>query len=457
MRAPLIIGVGGFALAFAFSWVPSLWFDEAATVSATGRSWGELAAMLQHVDLVHGAYYSLTKLWFGLVGYSPLTLRLPSAIAIGVATALIVVLVRMLATPRVAVIAGILFALLPRVTWAGTEGRSYALTTAVATALVLVFVGAQRRDSKRWWVLYCAAGIVACVVFLYLALLVLALAISARRPRPTIATAVIALSVSPFALLASRQTAQVHWLGPLDLSTLHDVFVAQWFYFDDAFAVFAWLLIVIGGVILFRRRGELAGIVLGWLAVPTIALLLASLIDPVYSARYLSFSAPAAAIVMAVAVDVLGSNWQRAFAIVVCAALLAPVYVSDRKPRAKQNSNWPAVAALIESKKATGDAIVWGQLLTHGVATSRVIEYAYPSAFTGLTDVTLKRPATVTGKLWESTYHLQDVLYRLKGADHVWYVTTGSTASVTAELGVWGCEVRSRWNFGNSAVVEYGR
>lgn len=455
MKAPLLTGSAGFVLAFAFSWVPSLWFDEAATVSATGRSWSELAAMLQNVDLVHAVYYSAIKLWFGLVGYSPLTLRLPSAIAVGVATALVVVLVRMLAAPRVAIIAGILFALLPRVTWAGTEGRSYALTTAVATALVIVFVVARRQTDRRWWVAYCAAGILACVVFLYLALLVLALAIAARRLRPTVATAVIAVVVAPFAVLAGGQSAQLHWLGPLDLSTLHDVFVAQWFYFDDAFAVFAWLLIVVGGVILFRRRGELARIALCWLAVPTAALIVASLIDPVYDARYLTFCAPAVAIVMAFGVDALGTNRQRAFAVVVCAALLAPIYVSDRMPRAKQNSNWPAVAALIDSKKHPGDAIIWGQLLTHNVATSRVIAYAYPAAFTGLTDVTLKRPATVTNQLWESTYKLEDVLYRLKGAHHVWYVTTGTTTYVTAELARNGYRVESRWNFGNSAIVEY--
>jgi mannosyltransferase len=457
VRAALITGASGFVLAFAFCWVPSLWFDEAATVSATGRSWGELAAMLQHVDLVHAAYYSLIKLWFGLVGYSPLTLRLPSAIAVGVASALVVVLVRMLAAPRVAVISGILFALLPRVTWAATEGRSYALTTAVATALVIVFLQATRHDSARWWVLYCGSGILASVVFLYLVLLVLALAISARRLRPTVATAVVAVAVLPFALLASRQSAQVHWLGPLDLSTLHDVFVAQWFYFDDPFAVFAWLLILVGAIVLFRRRGRLAGIALCWLAVPTAGLILASLIDPIYDARYLTFCAPAVAIVMAFGVDALGTDRQRAFTIAVCAALLAPIYVSDRTVRAKQNSNWPAVAALIDSEKREGDAIIWGQLVTHRVATSRVIEYGYPYAFSGLTDVTLKKPATVTDRLWESTFDLQDVLYRLAGAKHAWYVTTGTTTSVTAELGALGYEVESRWNYGDQAVVEYAR
>ncbi len=65
------------------------------------------------------------------------------------------------------------------------------------------------------------------------------------------------------------------------------------------------------------------------------------------------------------------------------------------------------------------------------------------------------RPATVTNRLWESTHHLRDVLYRLKGAHRVWYMTTGSSASVTAELGVWGYDVESRWNFGDFAVVEY--
>ncbi len=51
--------------------------------------------------------------WLAAVGYSPFTLRLPSAIAVGVTAALVVILGSRLISLRVGVVAGVLFALLP--------------------------------------------------------------------------------------------------------------------------------------------------------------------------------------------------------------------------------------------------------------------------------------------------------------------------------------------------------
>ena len=50
--------------------VPSFWRDEAATQSATQRSFTGLIAMLGHVDVVHGPYYVLMWLEVRLAGHS---------------------------------------------------------------------------------------------------------------------------------------------------------------------------------------------------------------------------------------------------------------------------------------------------------------------------------------------------------------------------------------------------
>ena len=67
-RDALLVGAFGFLLTVAFSWVPSIWYDEAATITATTRSWPELWRMLGTVDAVHGLYYLLMHAWIDAVG-----------------------------------------------------------------------------------------------------------------------------------------------------------------------------------------------------------------------------------------------------------------------------------------------------------------------------------------------------------------------------------------------------
>ncbi|MCU1420536.1 MAG: hypothetical protein JWN36_187, partial [Microbacteriaceae bacterium] len=325
---PVWVGVLGFLVAFAFSWVPSLWFDEVATVSATTRTWGQLAQMLGNVDLVHGLYYAVIKVWFSAVGYSPVALRIPSAVAVGLAAALLVILVRKYGSRRLSILAGLVFLLLPRVTWMGTEGRSYAATSVLALAMTLAFLAASQRSGRgrasnlRWWGLYAGLAVLSSLTFLYLALLVVAHGVTAllrwqasgrRLARPLLwwaASAVVAAVVlTPFALLAMGQSAQVHWIGPLDATTWHGVFVAQWFYLNDTFAVVAWVAIAAAVVLMLVRRGsrQLLMLAAPWIVVPTVLLVAASFVgEPLYSARYVTFGAPAVAILMAVAVDALG-------------------------------------------------------------------------------------------------------------------------------------------------------
>jgi mannosyltransferase len=235
-RDALLVGLFGTLLTLAWSWQPSVWFDEAATVSATMRSWPELGRMLQNIDAVHGLYYAGMHLWLDLVGYSPFTLRLPSSVCVGVAAALTVLLVRSRASGRAAVLAGIVFCLLPRVTWMGAEGRSYALTAALAVLLTQVFCAAWRRGPAPrrirllWWTLYGVTAFVATVAFIYLAFLVAAHGATAlwtmlagRYRDRSVRSSVLGWALSagtaavlllPFALSVVRQSGQVSWIAP---------------------------------------------------------------------------------------------------------------------------------------------------------------------------------------------------------------------------------------------------
>ena len=161
-RRPLLVGCVAAALSFAGSWVPSLWTDEAATITAARRTLPQLWRMLGTVDAVHGAYYAFAHVWVALFGSTALALRLPSAVAVGLAAGALTVLVRRLGgTPALATGSGLVFAVLPRTTWMGVEGRSYAWTALLAVALTLTLViaaDAQGRRRTAPWVAYAVLG-----------------------------------------------------------------------------------------------------------------------------------------------------------------------------------------------------------------------------------------------------------------------------------------------------------
>lgn len=90
--AASLTGGAATAISMIGSATPSLWGDEAASVLSAERSVPSLLTMLQHVDAVHGLYYLALHFWIGVAGTSPFAVRAPSAVAIGICVAGIVVL-----------------------------------------------------------------------------------------------------------------------------------------------------------------------------------------------------------------------------------------------------------------------------------------------------------------------------------------------------------------------------
>lgn len=110
---PMLAAVG--AMAVSAIWInrPSLWYDEAATISAASRPLPELWALVQNIDAVHGLYYLLMHGWLLLAAPSETFLRLSSVVAVGLAAAGVVVLGKQLSTRAVALTAAAVFAILP--------------------------------------------------------------------------------------------------------------------------------------------------------------------------------------------------------------------------------------------------------------------------------------------------------------------------------------------------------
>ena len=214
LRAPALVGAFAFVVSLIAIAVPGVWYDEAATISSATRTWPQLFAEIQTVDAVHALYYAGMHVWFDLVGYSPFTLRLPSAIAVGVAAAFTTVLGRQLG---LGILGGIVFAVLPRTIWMGGEGRSYAFTAAAAVVLTVVLLRALRSGSRRAWVAYGMLVVISCLLFVYLALVVVAHAVIARRVlrRWGVVVASAGLALVPFVLWTLGQKGQIEWISPL--------------------------------------------------------------------------------------------------------------------------------------------------------------------------------------------------------------------------------------------------
>src|SRR5260370_39344253 len=80
---------------------PSFWRDEAATIAAVRRPFGDLISMLGNVDAVHAAYYIMMWPVEHLFGSSELVMRLPSALAAAVTAAFGAAIGRRVVSPLV--------------------------------------------------------------------------------------------------------------------------------------------------------------------------------------------------------------------------------------------------------------------------------------------------------------------------------------------------------------------
>lgn len=143
---------------------PSLWRDEAATISGSQRPVGAIFALVRNQDVVHGPYYLLMHAVIAVGGISATVLRLPSLIAMCLAAALTAILGRRLAIaaklpwPAVTgLAAGLLLVSVPLTTRYAQEARPYALTTLFAVLATYLLVRAAGSGRWTWWTGYAVA------------------------------------------------------------------------------------------------------------------------------------------------------------------------------------------------------------------------------------------------------------------------------------------------------------
>ncbi|MES2169969.1 MAG: glycosyltransferase family 39 protein [Actinomycetota bacterium] len=486
-RTAAALGALGTLVSLLGSWTPSLWGDEAASVLSAERSVPSLLMMIQHVDAVHGTYYLGLHFWIGLFGTSPFSIRLPSAIAIGVCVAGMVVLGSRLDSLRVGVVAGIVCAVLPRVTSMGQEARSYAFSAAIATWLTVLLVDilAQPRPARRRWVAYGALLALAIYVFLYLVLIAAAhlLLILMRADRRSLvkswglAAGFAVVAASPLIVTGIFEHGQIAYLATRTEVTFATLAVGLWFG-TNAFALLAWALIAAALVVLVldwrsrRVRVRLAPpalpaptiVAMVWLVVPSALLVGSHFLVPDFTARYLSMCAPAAA--MLIGMGIVGLARRRLVVTVLLLAVVVgfsvPVWVQQRGPFAKNNSDWAQISSRLGAVAQPGDAVAFDE----SVRPSRLPRLAlntYPAGFAGLRDVTLKTPFSKNTTWHDDVYTLDEAaaLGRLDGVTRLWMVeyAIGSTVDTDgiAELATLGFQRGTTIMNHRSAIIEFDR
>ncbi|MGO4691202.1 glycosyltransferase family 39 protein [Glaciibacter sp. 2TAF33] len=483
------IGVVAAVVAALGSWIPSFWGDEAASIMSAQRPLPTLFSMLGNVDAVHGTYYLFLHFWVGAFGASPFSVRLPSALAIGIAAVGVVFLTNRLADYRMAVYAGIVAILLPRLTVDGIEARAYAISAACAIWLTYLLIGLVDRGERRavaWWG-YASLLAVSVYVFAFSVLvgaahlLILLMQAESRKlvRQWAVAAAVGLVAAAPVLITGYLERQQISFLSRRTAATVQSVFVGQWFG-NVVYAALAWTAIAVILALTVMRvgtrmTGHLRVHQFRWLKawphrivvvsaavalLPPVVLLTVNLVSAVYTNRYLAMSAPAVAVLLGYALSALPKRWGVA-ALLVLSIVAVPSYLQQRTVFAKNESDWAQVADVVRSHAVTGDGIVFDES-TRPSLRLRLAMHTYPQAFSDVTDLTLRTPFSRNSWWWDATYRPSSVPQRFVGVGRLWlleYRFPGKSADTygMAELQLMGFQVQRSYDLHRSVVYELSR
>ncbi|WP_343951393.1 glycosyltransferase family 39 protein [Nonomuraea longicatena] len=356
---PVAVLTGGVALSG--SGRASLNGDELATISAASRSLSGLWELAQHIDGHFLPYYLFMHLWLKF-GDAELWLRLPSAIAIGVAAWFLTDLGSRLQRKVTGATAAGILAVLPSVSYYGAFARSYAFA---AAAVVFAFWALHRAlDNPRAgrWVVYGVAVALVCSTHLFAVLTVPAHLFLVRRAilaRMFAALAAGSLPAVVLGLIGYGERHAISWIpqrGPEVLLKFPKMAAGA---AEVGLLLFAAALV--GAALLWRTRRAWALALLGWLVLPPVLLLAVShLVTPVYVDRYLFVTAPALALLAAFAGSSLGRfGVGVAGTVLVAAGVLAFSTHLDVRDSNGRFEDFPGAIRRVHTE--TGDALIFGQ------------------------------------------------------------------------------------------------
>jgi len=458
----------------------SYWRDEAATMVADQRPFGQLIRMLGNVDVEHGLYYVLLWPVVQLGGTGELVTRLPSALAMAAAAAFITAIGARLVSLPAGIAAGLVFGVIPSTSLYAQNARPDALAVTGATAATYLLIRMLQARRSRWrWL----AGYAACMtvlgwidligLFLLAAHAVTVAAASLRTGDPRarrrlalgwLAAAVAAVAATgPLIAVAYRQRAQVNWIRPpgSNLVALLPTLLSPVqrpdhysvpFVLGVGGCIAAGLLVsALGGWARLRQRwpARLLAVVLPWLVLPGTALLVASALKPLYFTRYILFCVPALALLTGAAIAALGRLAGPA-ALVIVALLGFPAQHAIRLPDG-HGENIRAADRIVARYARPGDAVIF-----HNHSEESLV-YAYPYGLAHLRDISQALTPAQSGTLTGTKEPRPVIHQRAAQVQRVWVVNFRRWHRPNAALGGLHFRLVQRWHLGDLTLYLYAR
>ena len=172
--------------------------------------------------------------------------------------------------------------------------------------------------------------------------------------------------------------------------------------------------------------------------IPTALIVIwSALVHPIYTPRYLSFTAPAMALVLGVCIGAVAVKpWVAAALVSLFAVAAAPNYVrAQRNPYAKYGMDYSQVADLITAKAAPGDCLLVNDTVTFMPAPMRPLLAARPDAYRKLIDLTLWQRATDRNDVFDTNLIPEVVAKPLSRCGVVWIITQADKSMPAHEQG----------------------
>jgi mannosyltransferase len=400
----------------------TMWGDESVTHQIAHRDLSQIWQTAQHVDLVHALYYAVMHGLFGLFGGGLLTLRLPSVLAMSVAACGVGLLGARLAGPRVGLLAGLVFPLLPQVQKYAQEGRSYAMVCALVTWATYVLVVNVPRRSRWRWAVYGVIMLLACLLHEFAVLALVAHGVTlvvSRVPRQvlrawSVAAAGVVAGLLPLAICSAGQSEQVSWI-------------------DGPVRVRYFLVVAVVGLVCarvpVRMRGpvRLSVLAVPILVLPGLLLLTASLVKPLFVDRYVVFSNIGAALLLGAVMDhfhrLRRSSRYVWIAAVAALAALVPPSLSLRTPQSRSDDA-TAIGAAVRREGRPGDGLL------HLSGRHRILTAADPEDTRFLTDLALAQDPVSSNTLSGVELPAQDIAARMLRFDRIVVVRAAGAHSL---------------------------
>lgn len=408
--------------------------------------------------------------WCEFFGFSNVSLRFPSAIAVGAACFGTVLVGQKLESKVLGLVAGSLLAVLPRMVWAGSEAREYAITAMLLVIVVILVESAWRTGLQRYWIAYGAIAVVGIHLFVFFVLAIAAVPLAAIlgkwRIRHTVISSTGALVLSaPFILLTASQKTQVSWISERPLHEyIVAIFLRQFYQINSedrpgagydqpilitvtvaiaCILVTTFALVGALGVLQNPKARPLHTLVLSLLVVPITSLVVISVsLQPIYVMRYLTYTAPALVLVSALGIMKLQTERSK-LSILLAATVVGLCLPSQFVVKTLIEDGKLGIAEKLSSSILPNDRIAYAS------TWARIV---HPQANDDIVDLSLEESPEESGTLWGTTKSFDDI--RFSGAGRVW-VLSGPEAFDAAGMLSEGCRELSRVSSDGLVLLEY--